>query len=135
MNVAFLFRYWKYMRDGYSIYISLPLGIFNTLTIAYYLFLQNFPALKMFFPHFYIFGIISIVVFVPSSVLAGWWHTKRGRAYATESTILAENNPIYVHNQVIGLYATIEMLKALEKEPSKELLDWFNYWKKLDERG
>ena len=96
MNVRrFLFRSWYYFRIGYSTYLTFLLGFATTLVTVYYLAINSIPALKSVFPTFLLFSIIAIGIGVPLSVLAGFVHFQRSRAYSSEVDIGVEANPYY----------------------------------------
>lgn len=96
MNVRrFLFRSWYYFRIGYSTYLTFLLGFATTLVTVYYLAINSIPALKSVFPSFLLFAIIAIGIGVPLSVLAGFVHFQRSRAYSAEVDIGVEANPYY----------------------------------------
>ena len=96
LNVRrFLFRSWYYFRIGYSTYLTFLLGFATTLITVYYLAINSIPALKSVFPSFLLFSIIAIGIGVPLSVLAGFVHFQRSRAYSAEVDIGVEANPYY----------------------------------------
>jgi hypothetical protein len=91
----FLFRAWYYFRIGYGTYLTFLLGFATTIITVYYLAINNIPALKSVFPSFLLFGLLAIGVGVPLSVLAGYVHFQRSRAYSSEVDIGVEANPYY----------------------------------------
>jgi len=96
LNVRqFLFRCWYYFRIGYGTYLTFLLGFATTIITVYYLAINNIPALKSVFPSFLLFGLLAIGVGVPLSVLAGYVHFQRSRAYSSEVDIGVEANPYY----------------------------------------
>lgn len=96
MNIRqFLFRAWYYFRIGYGTYLTFLLGFATTIITVYYLAINNIPALKSVFPSFLLFGLLAIGVGVPLSVLAGYVHFQRSRAYSSEVDIGVEANPYY----------------------------------------
>ena len=133
-NTPLIFRLWRYFRDGYHIYLSFPLTIFNFLTLAYFLLLERIPFMKAIFPHFSTFAIVTLIVVAPIGVLVGWLHIRRSRAYATESIISTINNPLNVYNQMVFLKAEMDLFKAIGKDPPDYLVEMYEYWKSLDER-
>jgi len=96
LNVRqFLFRSWYYFRIGYGTYLTFLLGFATTIVTVYYLAINNIPALKSMFPSFLLFSILAIAIGVPLSILAGYTHFKRSRAYSAEVDIGVEANPYY----------------------------------------
>ena len=94
MNFArIITRAWFYFRTGYSVYLTFLLGYVSTLVTLYYLAITNLPDLLRIFPHFFIFVVFGTVVGVPLSIVVGWLHLKRTRAWTAEMDIGAEANP------------------------------------------
>jgi len=122
------FRYWKYYRDGYHIYLAFPVQLLSFTTVIYYLLMEQVPILKFFFSHYVHFLFATIVISAPLAVLLGWFHSKRG-LLATEQTIGMENNPLGIRQTVVSLEATVAILEKLELKPSKDLLDTLWFWK------
>ena len=46
------FRGWYYFRTGWSTYFAFILAAINTLTVTYFLAIENYPSLKLVFPSF-----------------------------------------------------------------------------------
>lgn len=90
-----LFRSWYYLRIGYSTYLTFLLGFATTVVTVYYLAINNIPFLKLIFTSFIVFSICAAAVGVPLSILAGYVHFKRSRAYSAEIDIAVETNPYY----------------------------------------
>jgi hypothetical protein len=53
------------------------------------------PVLKSLFSNFLVFSVLAAAVGVPLSILAGYLHFKRSRAYSSEVDISVEANPYY----------------------------------------
>ena len=82
-----------YFRNGYGIYLSLPLTLVSFTTTVYYLAIQNVPFLKGIFPSFVLFGVVLTLFIYPAGVLIGWIHFKKMRFYRIEQEIQVESNP------------------------------------------
>jgi hypothetical protein len=96
LNVRRLvFRAWYYFRIGYATYLTFLLGFATTIVTVYYLAVNNIPILKSVFTSFTLFSIFALAIGVPLSVLAGYVHFKRSRAYSAEVDIAVEANPYY----------------------------------------
>ena len=52
------FRGWYYFRTGWSTYFAFILAAINTLTVTYFLAIENYPSLKSIFPQFHFFDIL-----------------------------------------------------------------------------
>jgi len=90
-----VFRAWYYFRIGYGTYLTFLLGFATTVVSVYYLAINNIPVLKSVFTSFTLFSIFALAIGVPLSVLAGYVHFKRSRAFSAEVDIAVEANPYY----------------------------------------
>ena len=87
------FRAWFYFRQGWSTYFAFIFAAINTLTVTYYLAIENLPVLKQFFPSFILYLITVSVIGIPVLVSIGYVHYKRSSAYKAEAAINIESNP------------------------------------------
>ena len=46
------FKGWFYFRQGWSVYFAFIMAAINTLTVTYFLAIENYPILKEIFPSF-----------------------------------------------------------------------------------
>ncbi len=123
--VELMFRAWDYFRHGYSTYLTFIVSFFTFVSTTYYLLIRSVPFLQVIFPHFYVFIIVGIAVFVPLAVFIGWLHMKGTLAYPTQMAIAVESNP---YNYLITpgkqeeafAPAWLLTLKALQKILEKE---------------
>ncbi|MHA1407950.1 MAG: hypothetical protein ACTSSG_11310 [Candidatus Heimdallarchaeaceae archaeon] len=129
-----LYRFWRYFRDGYGIYISKPLSILNFLTITFYLLVDKLPFLKVFFHHFYVYLIVASSIFIPLSIFLGWFHMRKSRIYGVESILAIESNPLTVRSQRIAMDSTLAICEKLNVELSDDWHRLHNYWVKLDNK-
>ena len=90
-----VFRAWYYFRIGYGTYLTFLLGFATTVVTVYYLAINNIPILKSVFTSFTLFSIFALAIGIPLSVMAGYVHFKRSRAYSAEVDIAVEANPYY----------------------------------------
>ena len=120
-----MFRAWYYFRNGYATYLSFPVGFLTFISTTYYLAIKNVPFLQDFFPRFYLFAIVAVIVIFPLGVLIGWLHIKRTLAYPTQIAITTEANP-YNYKIRPGKEAEITypmwhlLLQIIEKLSEKE---------------
>lgn len=89
------FRAWYYFRIGWTNYFAFIFAAINTLTVTYYLAIENLPDLKVFFPSFSSYVLIIGIISIPILVIIGWVHFRRTHAYASEAEITIESNPYY----------------------------------------
>ena len=87
------FRGWYYFRMGWSTYFAFIFAAVNTLTVTYFLAIDNYPILKEIFPTFIIYIILVGGVGIPLLTIIGYIHFKRTSAYRSESAINYESNP------------------------------------------
>ena len=85
---------------GWSTYFAFILAAINTLTVTYFLAVDNYPALKIIFPSFEIYVLILISIGVPLLIFIGYCHYKKTKAFRSEMDILVESNPFLRRNTV-----------------------------------
>ena len=110
------FRAWFYFRQGYGLYFAFLFAGINTLTLTYFLAIENYPLLKDVFPSFVHYVIILVGIGVPVLVTVGYIHYKRSPAYRSEAGIMQETNPYARRNLVnseINLQINLEVLKII----------------------
>jgi hypothetical protein len=78
---------------GWSTYFAFIFAAINTLTVTYYLAIENYPVLKSIFPSFEIYIIVVVFVGLPLLTLIGYAHFKRTQARRSEVDIAYETNP------------------------------------------
>ena len=98
------FRSWFYFRMGWSTYFAFIFAAVNTLTVTYFLAIENYPVLKEVFPTFIIYIIIIVGLGIPILTLVGYVHFKRTPSYRAEATVMYETNPwarrIFVNSEL-----------------------------------
>ena len=87
------FRGWFYFRQGWSVYFAFIFAAINTLTVTYFLAIDNYPFLKDVFPSFIHYVAILVLIGIPLLVLIGYAHYKRTPSYKAEADIHIEANP------------------------------------------
>jgi hypothetical protein len=108
MGENLVFRSWYYFRQGWSTYFAFIFAATNTLTVTYFLAVDNYPELKIIFPSFEIYiGIISLIG-VPLLVLIGYLHYKKSAAYRSEADIIFEVNP-FVRRMLVNTELLIKL--------------------------
>ena len=127
MKQNLLFRSWFYFRTGWQTYFAFILAAINTLTVTYFLAIDNYPSLKTVFPTFEIYILIILSIGIPLLVLIGFVHFKRSRSFKSEVDILVESNPYQKRNTVnselnlrLNLKVVSMMLKVSRKENLSE---------------
>jgi hypothetical protein len=87
------FRAWFYFRQGWSTYFAFIFAAINTLTVTYFLAIEEYPILNSLFPSFLIYVLIVVSMGIPILVLVGYGHFKRSNAFKAEADINIEANP------------------------------------------
>jgi len=117
------FRSWYYFRTGWSTYFAFILAALNTLTVTYFLAIDNYPSLKTIFPSFELYVIIIVSIGIPMLVTIGYIHFKRTHAFKSEIDVLIESNPYQKRNTVNGelnLKLNLKIISMLGKISRKE---------------
>ena len=117
------FRSWYYFRTGWSTYFAFILAALNTLTVTYFLAIDNYPSLKTIFPSFEQYIIIIVSIGIPMLVTVGYIHFKRTHAFKSEIDVLIESNPYQKRNTVngeINLKLNLKVISMLTKISRKE---------------
>ena len=112
------FRGWFYFRMGWSTYFAFSLAAINTLTVTYFLAIDNYPALKTIFPSFEIYILLMISIGTPLLIFIGYSHYKKTRAFTSEMDVLVETNPFLRRNTVnadVNLRLGIELINLILK--------------------
>ncbi len=120
------FRGWYYFRMGWSTYFAFILAAINTLTVTYFLAIDNYPSLKLIFPSFEIYILIIVSIGIPVLITIGYAHFKRTQAFKSEIDVMIESNPYQRRNTVnneINLRVNLQLMKLLTKLVNDEKLD------------
>ena len=120
------FRGWYYFRMGWTTYFAFILAAINTLTVTYFLAINNYPSLKLIFPSFEIYILIIVSVGIPVLIAIGYAHFKRTQAFKSEIDVMIESTPYQRRNTVnneINLRVNLQLMKLLTKLVNDEKLD------------
>ena len=120
------FRGWFYFRTGWSTYFVFILAAINTLTVTYFLAIDNYPALKAIFPSFEQYALIMVCIGIPLLILVGYAHFKKTLAYKSEMDVMIESNPYITRNTVnadLSLKLNLKLISLLLKMSTGEKID------------
>ena len=120
------FRAWYYFRMGWSTYFVFVLASINTLTVTYFLAIDNYPLLKDIFPSFEQYVMIMACIGIPLLVVVGYAHFKKTHAYESEMDVLIESNPYLTRNTVnadLSLKLNIKLISLLLKIVNDEKIE------------
>ena len=119
-------RSWLYFRMRYSTYFVFILAAINTLTVTYFLAIDNYPSLKEFFPSFEQYVVIIVCVGIPLLILVGYAHYKKTLAYKSETDVLIESNPYGrrdLVNSEISVQLDLKLISLILKMSNGEKID------------
>ena len=105
------YRSWFYFRIGWNTYFAFVLAAINTLTLTYYLAIDNYPVLKDLFPTFEQYILIVVSIGVPLLAFTGYAHYKRTKAFRAETDVWIESNPYQAR-----LLVNTEMILGLNQK-------------------
>lgn len=112
------FRFWFYIRQGWSTYFAFAIGMINTVTLTYYLAVENYPALNDVFPSFAQYALVVVAASIPLVALMGYVHYKKSPSYRSDVDIMMESNPYALRmktNSETTLGLTLEVLSLVAK--------------------
>ena len=119
------FRGWFYFRQGWSVYFAFIFAAVNTLTVTYFLAIENYPILKEIFPSFFHYIVIVVTIGIPCLVLIGYAHYKRTASFKAEADIMIETNPHWrriLQNTEVLLPSYVALLELVVKLSKNEKL-------------
>ena len=117
MEKNYGFRGWFYFRIGWNTYFAFVLAAINTLTLTYYLAIDNYPVLKDLFPTFEQYILIVVSIGVPLLAFTGYAHYKRTKAFRAETDVWIESNPYQAR-----LLVNTEMILGLNLKLSEFII-------------
>ena len=118
MSTSTGFRGWFYFRMGWSTYFAFILAAINTLTVTYFLAIDNYPALKIIFPSFEFYILIITSIGIPLLIFIGYIHYKRTNAHRAEIDVLIESNPFLRRNTVntdVNIRFSLKLIELILK--------------------
>ena len=120
------FRGWFYFRTGWSTYFVFILAAIITLTVTYFLAVDNYPLLKTVFPTFEQYAVIMVSIGIPLLIVVGYFHFKKTVAYKSEMDVMIESNPYITRNTVnadLSLKLNLKLISLLLKMSTGEKID------------
>jgi hypothetical protein len=119
------FRAWYYFRMGWGTYFAFIFAAINTLTVTYFLAIENYPLLAQIFPTFLHYIIIFSAIAIPLLVAAGYLHYKKTSAFKAEADINIEANPHMrriLTNSDLLLSSYVKLIELIPKIANQEKL-------------
>tara|TARA_B100000470_G_scaffold181146_1_gene145810 strand:- start:11 stop:523 length:513 start_codon:yes stop_codon:yes gene_type:complete len=120
------FRGWFYFRTGWSVYFVFILAAINTLTVTYFLAVDNYPLLKTVFPTFEQYAVIMVSIGIPLLIVVGYFHFKKTVAYKSEMDVMIESNPYITRNTVnadLSLKLNLKLISLLLRMSNGEKIE------------
>ena len=120
-----IFRAWYYFRNGWSSYFAFIFAAINTLTVTYFLAIDNYPFLQAIFPTFPHYVVILSAIAIPLLVVIGYVHWKRSGARKAEIDINYEVDPYRARtlvNSELILKINLNLIQLTTKLASNEKL-------------
>ena len=111
---------------GWSTYFVFILAAINTLTVTYFLAIDNYPTLKSIFPSFEQYALLMISVGIPLLIVVGYAHFKKTVAYKSELDIMVESNPYIARNTVnadLSLKLNLKLISLLLRMSNGEKIE------------
>ena len=115
------YRVWFYFRQGWTTYFAFIFAAINTLTVTYYLAIENISSLQNIFPNFFQYVLLVTIIGVPSLISIGYLHYKKTPAFKAEADIQIEANPhfrrILLNTELLldSYFKTTQLLVKLSK--------------------
>ena len=103
-----VFRLWWYTRQGYQNYFAFLFMGINTLTVTYFLAIEQAPFLQAIFPTFAIYVIIMLSIGFPLLTIIGFAHFRKVPGFGAQAATSIENNP-YVYKLPPGWNKNVSM--------------------------
>jgi hypothetical protein len=99
---------------GWSTYFAFIFAAINTLTVTYFLAIENYPILKEVFPTFVIYVVITTAIGIPLLTFIGYVHYKRTAARRAEVDIGYETN-VYQARTLVNSEISVKLnMKLLD---------------------
>lgn len=119
------FRCWYYFRTGWGTYFAFIFAAINTLTVTYFLAIDNYPFLEFLFPTFAHYIIIVALIGAPLLTFVGFVHFKKSKSHISEQDVLIETSPhmrrILLNTEVL-LPSYLQLLELITKLSQNEKL-------------
>ena len=87
------FKLLYYFRGGWGLYFAFIFAAINTLTVTYFLAIDNYPTLKAIFPSFELYLLTMMLIGMPLLTVIGYTHYRRSPAYSSETGVMIRANP------------------------------------------
>ena len=114
---------WFYFRQGWSTHFAFIFAAVNTLTVTYYLAIDNYLFLKSVFPSFEQYILIVVIIGIPLLVGLGYAHYKKTPSFRAEADVFVESKPYQARllvNTQLSLELNMKLTDMLLRLSSKK---------------
>lgn len=108
-------RWWEF-RLGHSTYLIFLLTFMNFILISYRLLIERISFLQEIVPELWIFMVLFLIIYIPTSIGIGFWHRK--------TQMKVENTLGYLENPVLAKMFRV-MLDVKTGTATKEEIEEF----------
>ena len=123
MYEEWLRRRWLDFRNGNSSYLRFGFGFSNTIIIAYFFLIEKVYFFGDWVVSIEIFGILFMLIYVPVSIIVGFWHIKSQSR--TEVGTTMQENPLVAKT----FYLILRM--SQNKVSKKELEEMHAFYERI----
>jgi len=92
MNQDWFRRRWFDFRQGHSVYLIFLLTFANFILIFHRLLIERVEFLNKIFNELWVFVLVFIIIYIPSSIMIGAWHRKT--QFKVEADVMIRQNPL-----------------------------------------
>ena len=92
MNQDWFRRRWFDFRQGHSVYLIFLLTFANFILIFHRLLIERVEFLNEIFNELWVFVLVFIIIYIPSSIMIGAWHRKT--QFKVEADVMIRQNPL-----------------------------------------
>lgn len=107
-------RWWEF-RIGHGTYLIFILTFVNFILISYRLLIERIPFLQETIPELWVFVLIFLAFYIPTSIIIGFWHRKT--QLKVETTLAMEQNPLVA--KIFRTMLDVQTGKATKEEIEK----------------
>ncbi len=127
MEQGWLRKRWWEFRQGHSVYLIFILTFVNFILISYRLLIERIPMFQKLLPDLWIFVLIFLIIYIPSSILIGYWHRKT--QLKVEATINMQQNPMFA--KMFRIMLDVQTGKA----PKEEIEEFRKFLRDIEKKG
>jgi len=120
MNKDWFRRRWFDFRQGHSVYLIFLLTFANFVLIFHRLLIERVEFLNVIFKELWVFILVFIAIYIPTSIIVGSWHRKN--QLKIEADVMMRQNPLLAKMFRVLLEAQTGKISNKEIEEMRILL-------------